>query len=193
MSLKENVEYVKDELNTQEKFLENFVKTERFFKKYKKLILALFIVIIVAIIALIAMKSINEKNKIEANIAFGKFLENNKDEKALEVLKNTNKKLYEIAVFLSSKNEGKIVEVDVPFLKELSIYQKALQENSLEKLNDVSMQNDFLLKEFAIFNKALILAQEGKIEESKTTLTLIPQTSKAYDLANLLNHYLATK
>lgn len=193
MSLKDNVEYVKDELNTQEKFLENFVKTERFFKKYKKLILSLLVILVVAIIALIVMKTINEKNKIEANIAFENFLQNNKDSNALEVLKNTNKKLYEIAIFLNSKNEGKIVEVDVPFLKELSIYQKALEENSLEKLNNVSMQNDFLLKEFAIFNKALILAQEGKIEESKTTLTLIPQTSKAYELANLLNHYLATK
>ncbi len=33
MSLKENVDYVKDELNTEEKFLESFVKVERFYKK----------------------------------------------------------------------------------------------------------------------------------------------------------------
>ena len=72
-------------------------------------------------------------------------------------------------------------------------YQKALENNNVEQLNNVSMQNDFLLKEFAIFNKALLQANEGKYEEAKTSLKLIPETSKAYDLANLLNHYLATK
>ena len=29
--------------------------------------------------------------------------------------------------------------------------------------------------------------------EAKTTLALIPQTSKAFELAKLLNHYLITK
>ncbi len=35
MSLKENMDFVKEELNSEEKFLEGFVKLERFFKKYK--------------------------------------------------------------------------------------------------------------------------------------------------------------
>ena len=55
------------------------------------------------------------------------------------------------------------------------------------------MQNDFLLKEFAIFNKALILTNDGKYEEAKNLLKQIPQTSKVNDLSNLLNHYLLTK
>ena len=55
------------------------------------------------------------------------------------------------------------------------------------------MQGDFLLKEFALFNKALLLSNEGKYEDAKTVLKLIPQTSKAFELANLLNHYLLTK
>lgn len=33
MSLKENVEFVKKELDSEEKFLESFVKVERFYKK----------------------------------------------------------------------------------------------------------------------------------------------------------------
>ncbi|MFW2443561.1 hypothetical protein ACN4FT_12310, partial [Aliarcobacter butzleri] len=61
------------------------------------------------------------------------------------------------------------------------------------ELNSLSMQNDFLLKEFALFNKALILVNEGKYEEAKKELSQISQTSKAYELATLLNHYLLTK
>ena len=55
------------------------------------------------------------------------------------------------------------------------------------------MQNNFLLKEFAIFNKALILAQDGKYKEAKIALNLIPSTSKASELSNILKHYLLTK
>lgn len=55
------------------------------------------------------------------------------------------------------------------------------------------MQKDFLLKEFAIFNRALILTKEGKFEEAKDTLKLIPQTSQVKDLVSILNHYLLTK
>ena len=69
----------------------------------------------------------------------------------------------------------------------------ALETKNLTELGNLSVQGDFLLKEFAIFNKALLLANEGKFEESKTTLNQIPQTSKASELANLLNHYLLTK
>ena len=63
----------------------------------------------------------------------------------------------------------------------------------MDELTNLSMQNDFLLKEFAIFNKALLLSNEGKYDDAKATLKLIPQTSKAFELANLLNHYLLTK
>ena len=37
MSIKDDVNYLKNELNNEEKLLENFVKLERFFKKYKKM------------------------------------------------------------------------------------------------------------------------------------------------------------
>ena len=78
-------------------------------------------------------------------------------------------------------------------LKELSKFQQSTTNKNLEELNTLSMQNDFLLKEFAIFNKALLLSNDGKYEEAKEALKQIPQTSKASEFANLLNHYLLTK
>ena len=41
MSLKENVSYIKDEISTEEQFFENFFKIEKFYKKYKKIILVI--------------------------------------------------------------------------------------------------------------------------------------------------------
>lgn len=193
MSIKENVDYVKTELSSEEKFLENFVRSERFFKKYKTLILSFIIIVIVGFIGVFIKTKIDESNKFEANLAFNKVLENNNDAKALADLKAKNKDLYEIALYLQAKKEAKIIETNVPLLKELSKYETALVNKSITELDNVSMQSDFLLKDFAVFNKALFLANEGKFTEAKTTLALIPQTSKAFELAKLLNHYLLTK
>ncbi|AXH13891.1 tetratricopeptide repeat protein [Malaciobacter mytili] len=193
MSLKENVDFVKNELNSEEKFLESFVKIERFYKKNKTLLIAAVVIVVVAIIGINVKKYINNQNKIEANIAFNKVLNNNNDKEALEVLKQKNEKLYEIATYVIAKKQNKTVEVNVDFFKSLTQYQKALEEQNIQKLNDVSMQKEFLLKEFAIFNKALIEAKNGKYEEAKNTLKLVPTQSSAYELVKILNHYLLTK
>mgnify|MGYP003586082343 FL=1 len=192
MSLKEDVGYIKNELSSEEKFIENFVKGERFFKKYKTLIIAVVVILIIGLIGFTVKKSMDNSNKHDANIALSQFLENG-DEKALETLKNKNEKLYEVALFLQAKKDNKIASIELPLLKELVKFQTATASNNIEELNSLSMQNDFLLKEFALFNKALILVNEGKYEEAKKELSQISQTSKAYELATLLNHYLLTK
>ena len=192
MSLKENVDYIKSELSSEEKLLEGFVKSERFFKKYKSLFLALIIAVILGSIFYVVKKSFDESNKYESNLLLNSYLEKG-DEKALETLKNKNEKLYEVALFLQAKKDNKIASIELPLLKELVKFQTATASNNIEELNSLSMQNDFLLKEFALFNKALILVNEGKYEEAKKELSQISQTSKAYELATLLNHYLLTK
>lgn len=193
MSLKENVDYVKEELNSEEKFLESFVKVERFYKKYKLIVIASVVIVLGAIIGLYTTKNIQESNKLEANQAFNTLVDNPKDSAAMATLKEKSLQLYQVAQFIQARKDGKTADIQVKYLKELSDYQKALNTKDVDKLNSVSMQNDFLLKEFAIFNKALIQADEGKFEDAKATLKLIPTDSKASELVNILNHYLVTK
>lgn len=193
MSMKENVDFVKDELNSEEKFLESVVKVESFYKRYKALIIGLGSIAVVAIIAISINNYNNEKNKIAANIAFDKVIADPKDIEALNTLKETNNKLYEVAMYLQAKKDGNYPDTNIPYLKELSEYKKALTNKNVEKLNSLSMQSDFLLKEFAIFNRALVLVEQGKHEEAKVALKLIPQSSKASELSKLLEHYLLTK
>lgn len=193
MSLKENVDYVKEELNTEEKFLEGFVKVERFYKRNKLIIISLVVIILGALIAFYVTKSVQSSNKLEANVAFNKVLENPKDIDAMNILKEKNKQLFQVAEYIQAVKEGKNSDTQVKYLKDLALYQKALETNDIQKLNNLSMQNDFLLKEFAIFNKALILTQEGKFEDAKAALKLIPSDSKVNDLVNVLKHYLVTK
>lgn len=193
MSLKDDIKSVKQELNTEEQFLEGFVKFERFFKKNKLAILGAIGVIIIGFIAVTVTDYLREENKKEANIAFNKVLENPNDKAAIATLKDKSMKLYEVALYMQAQKENKIANVNVEFLKEISEYHKALKEQNLTQLNSVSMQNNFLLKEFAIFNQALILTQKGQYKEAQDKLKLIPQTSKVNDLVQILNHFLLTK
>ena len=108
-------------------------------------------------------------------------------------LSYTNESANRFETPLVEKNETNVDNTITNMFKELSTFQQSTTIKNLEELNTLSMQNDFLLKEFAIFNKALLLSNDGKYEEAKEALKQIPQTSKASEFANLLNHYLLTK
>lgn len=193
MSLKENVDFVKKELDSEEKFLESFVKVERFYKKNKKFLMIIIGTLVVALIGYTTKNYIDAKNKAQSNEAFTQFLDDNNNQAALATLKDTNIRLYNVALYLKSKNETITETINDRYLGALVTYKKAIEENNTEQLNTLSMQKDFLLKEFALFNKALILTQEGKYDEAKKTLQLIQKDSQVNDLVSLLNHYLLTK
>jgi predicted negative regulator of RcsB-dependent stress response len=101
--------------------------------------------------------------------------------------------LYNVALYIKSKNGPTADVVNDKYLGTLVAYKKAIEEKNIEQLNTLSMQKDFLLKEFALFNKALILTQEGEYSQAKQTLQLIQKDSQVSDLVALLNHYLLTK
>jgi predicted negative regulator of RcsB-dependent stress response len=96
-------------------------------------------------------------------------------------------------LYIKSKNGPTADVVNDKYLGTLVAYKKAIEEKNIEQLNTLSMQKDFLLKEFALFNKALILTQEGEYSQAKQTLQLIQKDSQVSDLVALLNHYLLTK
>jgi hypothetical protein len=193
MSLKDNVNYVKQELNSQEKFLEGFVKSERFWKKHKKMILTLIAVIVIGSIGYGFKVYTDASNKTESNIAFNQFLNNYDDTQALQTLKESSLRLYYVALYLKSKEQTIDEPINDRYLGHLYEYKKAIEAQDIAQLDKLIMQNNFLLKEFALFNKALILTQNEEYEEAKQTLKVIKQDSKVNELASLLNHYLMTK
>ena len=192
MSIKDDVNYIKNELSSEEKFLESFVKTERFFKKYKKLIFGLIILAIVGSVVFLVKTKLDEKNLYEANIALSNFLENG-NQNSLKQLKEKNRDLYEIALYLDAKNEFKNADINLKYLKELLDFQVALLNSNQSDLDAVSKKADFLLKDYAIFNQALILVNNQKYAEAREILGKISQDSRAFELATLLKHYLVTK
>lgn len=189
MSMKDNVDYIKEELSAQESLLQNSIKAERFWKKYKKAIIAAGVVAVLGFIVNSSLNYMAEQKKIESNTALNILLENPNDEQALKTLESSNKKLHSIALYMQNRSN----ETQVEFLKELASYSKALEEKNPQAIGMVSQNQNFINKDFALLNKAILEASDGKYKDAKDTLKLIPTTSSAANLVSLLNHYLLTK
>ena len=188
MSLKENIEYIKEEVSAQESLMEQTFKLEQFYKKYKTFIFGAVTVAVVGFVGISVSNYMTEQNLIKDNQAFNKVLEN-KDKQALEYLKANNKKLYNLAIYMNDKSG----DTNLEFLSELSKYSKAIEKNSINDISTAIQSQDLLLKDFAIFNKALIQTQNGNYTDAKKSLKLIPLTSSVASLSDMLEHYLLTK
>ncbi len=189
MSLKEEIDYIKKEISTEESIMESFFKLEKFYKKYKATLFGTVSIVVIAVVGYYASGYIAQQNRIEVNEAFNKVLIDPNDKASLSVLKEKNQKLYEIAQYSQGKNDN----VNSEFLKELSLYSKAIEENSIDKISQVTQKQTFLLKDFALFNKAVLEAKSGKYTDAKESLKLIPKTSNIAQLTQMLEHFLLTK
>ena len=187
--MKENVEYIKEEMSTQESFLESFLKLERFYKKYKKAIFSIATIAVIGFAGNSFMNYTQEQNKLEANELFNSYLENPSDKKILVSLEAKDLKLYNLALYMENKADN----INTEFLKELREYSKAIEANDITKIDAVTQKQKFVLKEFAIYNKALIQTQNGKYADAKSSLGQISVTSNINPLVKMLEHYLLTK
>jgi hypothetical protein len=189
MSLKENVKFIKDEISTQEKFFEGFFKLEKVWKKYKVVIVSSSIIAIALFIGIAINNYLTIQKNIKNNIAYDKLLEIPNDKNAIIVLKKSNPKLLAIANYVNNKN----IVVNVEFLEQISKFNKAIQINNINNIDKIFLDSNFLLKEYALFQKSLSQTIDKKYENAKKTLALIPTNSAISQLSNQLKHYLLTK
>lgn len=189
MSLKENIDYMKTELTAQEQFIENFVKAEKIFKKYKMLIFGALVGIVILIIAMFAYDYMDEQKKIKANIAFNEFLIDTNNEKAIATLKDNSKNLYEIAMHIKDENHIP----DVAVFKEIAMFQNAVKNGDTKTIDSLLSNNNFLFKDYAVVIKALQAIKADDLKLAEQTIKMLPKDSMSGDLASLLEHYIATK
>ncbi|MDX9742580.1 MAG: hypothetical protein RBT59_02045 [Arcobacteraceae bacterium] len=191
MSLKENVSYIKDEISTEEQFFENFFKIEKFYKKYKKIILAVVVAGVLGLIGMTLFDFLGQKNAVVANEAYTKVLLNNNDKGALDELKSANEELYNIALFQISQE--KTTASNVAYLKDIASYNTAVAKGDIVALDGMIMQQDFLLKDFAVLSKTLILIEKKEYKKAKDTIARIDEKSRVLPLSNMIKHFLLTK
>ncbi len=190
MSLKDNVNVIKEELSAEEQFLESVIKAEGFWKKYKKIFIALAVIVLVGLFAKVAMDYIHESNLKASNSAYSALLKDSKDADALATLKSKNPKLYELYLFKTSMHSGDVAQLEKsqssltdPILKDLLHYQIG----SLKKKPTAADAG--IAKELALLEEGYLLLQANKIKEADAKFAQISSSSSLQGLVKNLKHY----
>lgn len=187
MGLKDNLKAVKNELDTEEQFIENFIKGERFIRKYKFYISAIVIVLIAWFIGDFTISKINEYEIKKANEIYANLLQNPNDKNLLKKLKNKNINLY--AVFLLKENIDDFN--NTTFQNELRQIYSNTQTNPLLK-NIIALSlgdKSIFLKNYDKLLEAYRLLEQNKIEEANILLSQIKENSNLSQIAKNLKHY----
>ena len=195
LSLKNNINMVREELNSEEKFFEKAVITERFVKKYKNVMISSIVAIVVLVGANIAYEANQQSKRDSANKAISQLSKNSKDAKALAELKSASLPLYNVWTFSKA-----VVDKDIATLKELqnsktliindlAKYELAQNTNDIEALNDYSLKQNAIYKDLALVQSAIMLMNDGKTKEAHEKLIKVSQESSLNNIAKALLHY----
>lgn len=187
MAIKEDLTEIKKEIDAQEQFLESMIKGERFFKKYKTLLIVVFAAAIVAAVGFYTSKILNDNRVEEANLAYSKLILNPNDANALSILKEKEPSMY--ALF----SLGQMLDKnDTKGISELA----NLQVNPLVKdiiLSQTGNANSEILKEYNALLKGFELLKENKIKEANDEFNKIALDSQLQTLVKNLKHYQGIK
>lgn len=180
MALKENLKAVKNELSSQEQMMENFIKSERFIKKYKYYFLSFFGVLVIYLVANFIINYNEEKNLQESNLIFSNLIKNPNDTKSLEELKIKNPNLYVIFLISQSKDLNQSIKLNIdPLFKQIILAQ-----------ND---ENSTFLKDYHTLLKGYDFLKQNDFKNADVEFGKIPLNSPLWQLVNSLKHYQGIK
>ncbi|ECO3046906.1 TPA: hypothetical protein R8939_000682 [Campylobacter jejuni] len=187
MRLKDNLKAVKNELNTEEQFIENFIKGERFIRKYKFYISAVVIILVAWFAGNFIISKINNYKTKEANEIYANLIQDPSNKNLLEQLKNKNTNLY--TIFLLKENINDLN--NTAFQNELKqIYNNAQTNTLLKNIIALSLgDKSIFLKNYDKLLEAYKLLEQNKIEEANVLLSQIKENSSLNQIAKNLKHY----
>ncbi|STO99317.1 hypothetical protein [Helicobacter canadensis] len=186
MSLKQNVDYIKEEINNDEKMLEGLIRFEGWFKRYK-----IPLVIIVAFLVILGVgyninqyyqEQLKEKNaSLYQKALLG-------DEVAIADLKDSKSLLYDLYLYqkaLKENNATILKELESskdPMIAKLSKQQNMSLNQDLKELNSKDSN------EVGYLEAAFLEIKKGNTKEAKAILAKIPSDSAIKEIANSLEH-----
>lgn len=192
MSLKNDLEMVKEELNSEEKFFEKAVVTERFIKKYKNLMIGGVVALVLGV-GINIIYNISEQNRIEeSNKILAKLQLDNTNSNLEKELKSLSPTLYDAWKYSSAlENDAKeklkeMANTKTFLVKDLVKYELSQDAQGLESY--AQMQNA-TYKDLALVQSAVLLMKENKIDEAHEKLAMIREDSSLYKVASTLLHY----
>ncbi len=195
MSFRNDIDMVKEELNSEEKFFEKAVITERFVKKYRNAIIGSFVAVVVVAAANIAY-DVNKQNKIDsANQALTELSKDANNSDALAKLKSLSPNLQDAWLYSKAVADKdlaaleKIKDSKAMLVGDLASYEIAQNTKDAAKLDAYALEQNAVYKDLAHVQSAVLLITEGKIEAAHQKLSLIGEQSPLNNIAKALLHY----
>lgn len=195
MSIKQDIDMVKQELNSEEKFFEKAVITEKFVKKYKNLMIGSAVAIVLFAGGNIAYEANKDSNIEDANVAMMTLSQDSTNSAAIAKLKSLSPALYDVWLYSQA-----MANKDMATLKELSksksaligdlvSYELAQDSKDVIALSDYSSAQGAIYKDLALVQSAVFLINESKVEEARVKLVQISAGSSLSKIAQALLHY----
>ena len=195
MSLKNDIEMVKEELNSEEKFFEKAVITEKFVKKYKNLMIGSFVVVVL----LVGGNIIYDANKAgqisAANATLAELQKNPSDSAALASLENLSPALHDAWTYsqaISNKDSAALTALkgsNTVIVSDLVAYELAQESKETAPLDSYASKQSSIYKDLAQVQSAVILLNEGKMDLAHSKLSTINESSPLSKIASALLHY----
>ena len=195
MSIKNDIEMVKEELNSEEKFFEKAVITEKFVKKYKNLMIVSVVVLVLLVGANVAY-TINKQNQITAaNSALLTLSKDSTNSEALLTLKSISGDLYDVWIYSTAVAKKDMITIkeltnsSAIMVGDLAKYELAQDTKDAASLDAYASKQDAVYRDLALVQSAIILMSNSEIEKAHEKLSKISAQSSLAKIANALLHY----
>jgi hypothetical protein len=194
LSIRDDIQGVKQEFDTEEKMIENYIKGERFFKKYKRVFIYVGLSLLMGGIGYTGFNIWQDNVIEESNIAYNRLIKNPNDKNALEMLKNNNEVLYNHYLFSQAmKNSdtnilNSIALKNSPIISDISKFQLASISKDINKIKEYQANKSGIYKELAIILEAGYHIEHRDSKSAIDTLSRIPVESPLKEIAINLEH-----
>ncbi|MBQ9292406.1 MAG: hypothetical protein IJ211_03965 [Campylobacter sp.] len=182
MALKDDIAGIKQEIGTEEQFLESIIKSELFIKKYKKPLLGLVAILVLGFVGYYGNLFFENKRIDSANALYNELLKNPNDNAKKDELKSKDINLYAVFELKNSLKNGDNAKLDElansnidPLLKEIINLQNGKQ--------------GVLLEDYNSFINGYELLKSGKFDAAEVEFNKIPADSPFKQMVVNLKHY----
>ncbi|MBO7475660.1 MAG: hypothetical protein J6T36_01860 [Campylobacter sp.] len=182
MALKDDIAGIKQEIGTEEQFLESIIKSELFIKKYKKPLLGLVAILVLGFVGYYGNLFFENKRIDSANALYNELLKNPNDNAKKDELKSKDLNLYAVFELKNSLKNGDNAKLDElansnidPLLKEIINLQNGKQ--------------GVLLEDYNSFINGYELLKSGKFDAAEVEFNKIPADSPFKQMVVNLKNY----
>ena len=192
LGIKENLKAVKEEISTEEQFLEGMIKGERFFKRNKIIIIGILVACVVGSIGY-SINTMMEADRLkQSNDAYMALLKDPNNTEALRALKQKNERLYTMHELQNAvvKNDK---EVLTRLAKNTDTIVSSIATYQLSQLDTAVLPQGELFAGMVALQEGYALLKENKISEAKVKFATIEQNSPLKQVAQNLEHYQGLK